>query len=114
MTELKGVQNTKEVLALVLAGVQVVKSAQADGKIDANDLGQLLTLIPTVGPAIDGIAEVPKEIGDLSGEELAELVAYISAHQALADDAKIKAVISGGLKVVAGALEVINALKKTA
>lgn len=111
-TELKGTKNTKEVLALVLAGLRVGVAAMKDGKLSFDDLIELKELIPVVGPAISDIGEVPSEIGDLSTEEAADCVAYVMAELAI-DDAKAKAVVTAGLKVAVAGYELYKAVTMT-
>lgn len=106
----KDIKNLKEVVSLVLSGVTAVKSAQADGKIGLEDLALLITLVPSLGPALEGLSDVPAELSDLSAEEVAELAAMVIAAQSV-DDAKAKALISGAFKVIGGAVEIIQGLK---
>jgi hypothetical protein len=94
-----GIKETKEALDLVLGGVKAFNGAKADGTINTQDLGQLLILMPLIQPAFDKIDQVPKEMGELSAEESAELVAHISAGLAV-DGAKAKIYIASGLKIL--------------
>lgn len=113
MTEAKGTKELKELVDLALTGVEVGVKASADGKVDVQDLGLLLTLVPTVGPAIDGIGEIPGELADLSTEEAAELVAHVMAKLAV-DDAKAREVIEKALKAAAAVYALVKAIKAPA
>lgn len=108
--ETKSTKELKEALDLVLGGISVVGQAKADGKIDMNDLAFLIQLMPKIGPALDGVGEIPSEVSDLSAEEVADMASHVMARLAV-DDAKAKALISGGFKVIGGAVEIIKGLK---
>lgn len=108
-----GTKNLTEVVDLALAGVDTFVKAKADGKIDAADLGLLLSLIPAVGPAIDGIGEIPAEIKDLDVAEAQALVAHVMAKLTITDDKAI-AVINASLKMLVAGLELAKALQKPA
>lgn len=71
----KGIQNSLEVIKFGVALAKAIDAAKADGKIDLGDLGQLFPVAPLVVPMIDGIAEVPKELGDLDDVEMEALLA---------------------------------------
>lgn len=74
-----GIENLK---AEVLAGLKTYKAivaARADGKIDANDLGLVLGLVPDYLKAIQGIPSVIPEFKDLSVAESEELIAFCMA-----------------------------------
>lgn len=107
----RDIHNIKEVVALVIASVDAVKEAKADGKIGLEDLALLMKLLPVVGPAVDGAGDIPAELSDLSAEEVAEVAAYIMSSHALGDSEKAKALISGALQIVAGAVTIIQGLK---
>lgn len=79
MTEGKGIQETKDALAFILALGDAIVKAEADGKIDASDLGLLMAVFPLAGPAFDKIGEVPAEFKDLSVAEAEELAAMVIA-----------------------------------
>lgn len=73
------VHNTKELLVFLFVLGGAVKEAKADGKINALDLGLLLKVIPTVGPAFEDIDKIPGEFKDLEDAETAELLTLIGA-----------------------------------
>lgn len=104
------VKNLKEVIDLALTGVEVVVKAKQDGKLDAADLGLLIQLVPAVGPAIDGIGEIPAELKDLDSAEAQELVAHVMAKLVI-DDPKAVAIINASLKLVVGGLDLYKALQ---
>lgn len=65
-----GIKNTQEIISLAVSLSLAVKGAQADGKINAADVGQLISVVPTIAPALEGINEIPHELKDLDAEEL--------------------------------------------
>ena len=67
------IKDTKEVINLLAVFAKVIAAANADGKIDVNDLGLLVTVLPSISPAIDGISNVPSEIKDIDESELKEI-----------------------------------------
>jgi hypothetical protein len=110
--EKTGVKDLKELVSLVLDGVSIVKDAQADGKIGFEDLGLLFKLVPEIGPAVEGIGNIPGEVTDLSEAELNDLAAFIlNHHEGVADSEKAKLLIGGALKVIAGVFQIVNGIK---
>ena len=73
------VKDLKEVITFLGALVGLFPLAMADGKIGLDDAGLLMGLVPSVGPAFEGISNVPNEFGDITVEERAELDAHIDA-----------------------------------
>ena len=108
--ETKGTKELKELLDLVLTGVEIAVDASKDGHVGVEDLGLLLKLAPVVQPAIDGIGEIPAELADLSAEEAADVVAYVMGKLAI-DDAKARLVIEKALEVLISTYELIKAVK---
>jgi hypothetical protein len=100
-----GLKETKEVLDFISAGVAAGVAIGADGKVDVQDLGQLLTVIPSVGPAFDSIALVPKEVGELDDADALELIAYVGAKLVLPGD-KAKIVLNHSLRMAHKAYEI--------
>lgn len=99
MSNVYGIAETKEALNLALGIVKGTGAVLADKKVDLNDLAEVLKLLPLIQPAFDKIDQVPKEMGDLSAEESAELVAHVMTNLAVTD-AKAKIYIGYGLKMV--------------
>lgn len=110
MSPVTGIQNTKEVFDLVLAGVDVVVKSKEDGKIDARDLQHLFILIPYVQPALDDISEVPAELLDLDTGEGAELLTKVMAKLTV-DSARARLIIEKAVKAVVSALELFAAIQ---
>jgi hypothetical protein len=108
--EAKDTKNLTEMVDLILTAVEVFGDAKADGKIDAQDLGLLLKLIPQVGPALDGAAEIPAEVKDLSAEEASALVAHVMAKLTIGDE-KARTIVEKALKLGVAGLELAAAIK---
>lgn len=110
MGETLGIQGTKSVVHLAIMLVMTVEKAKADGKIDVSDIGLLFNLIPAIGPGVEGAKAFPKEMSDLSADEVAELSAFVMSELTI-DDAKAKLVIEKALKLVGSSVELIAAIK---
>jgi hypothetical protein len=107
------IKNTKEVLDLAFAGGMAVKNALADGKIDLQDVGHLMPVIMLAGPALEDIALVPKEIGDLNAQEAQELMDYAKQKlDPILSDEALKAKINKGLKLGVSLAEFLIELAK--
>lgn len=73
----QGIKDTKEVLALGAALTRVVFEAKRnDGVIDIKDLPLVITTLPTITPALDGVGNILDEIKDLDQQEIQELIEY--------------------------------------
>jgi len=101
----KGIKDTKELLVfLFLLGAVAKEAKENDGKINYMDAILLMKLMPSVGPALDGIDQIPSELKDLDQVELDELAVTVAE--------EIKKVISKEsliTQIVAG-LELAKAL----
>lgn len=65
-------------LVLFLASfVRGVQGALADGKFGLEDLGQLMLLVPTLGPAFETIGQVPAQFADLDEADRKALIAKV-------------------------------------
>lgn len=107
--EAKGIKETKEALTLVCKAIAVGKEANADGKIGISDLPLLVKLYPAALAAFAGGDQIPAELKDLDSAEGAEIVAHVMAELTL-DNAKARAVVQAGLKVLASGYELVQAL----
>lgn len=105
-----GIKETKEALALVIGLANVASAAAKDGKIDMNDIALIFPLISKIQPAIDSVGVIPKEIGDLSSEEAAELITMVGAELAIVDE-KAKVVISQGLVTIASIAKLVQTIR---
>lgn len=67
----------KELVALVVAVVKAGQAAAADGKLDLNDLGFLMAVVPALGPALDNMGGIAAELDNWDEAHEAEMIAYI-------------------------------------
>lgn len=74
-----GVKETQELFDLGFEIAKAGKLALADGKVNFLDLGVVMPVFPKVGPAVDGIALVPKELGELDEADAKTLLDYAKA-----------------------------------
>lgn len=99
IAEAVGVQNVVEIIQFGAAVAKAIKEAKEnDGKIDFKDVGLLFPVAPLVVPMIDGIGQVPKELGDLDDAELAVLLAEVGKALGAESHAKLALQIKAGLK----------------
>jgi len=111
MSEKKGLKETKEVLDLGFALGGAVKQGLADGKLGLEDMGLLVALIPSLGPAFDGIGDVPAELKDLDSDEAKELLEYAGAKLgAVFSDEELLLKINAGLEVGLAVAKLIKVL----
>lgn len=68
------IKNTLEVVAFGVALAKAIEAAKADGKLDLQDVAHLFPVAPLVVPMVDGIGQIPKELGDLDEVELEALM----------------------------------------
>ena len=102
----------KAVVDVGVAVAGVVKNSLLDGKIDINDIGFLIPVIPTLGPFFENIGDVGNELFELDKEEMDELVAYTKPKvDAAFSDEKVKAIVSNSLRLGLHLGGLISALK---
>lgn len=111
MSEAKGIQETKDVLNLMVGIAKAVKAAEADGKIGPEDLAQLIAIFPLIGPAMDHIGDVPAEFKDLSVAEAEELAAVVVAQLPGLDNAKVASIVDAALKAAVANYGLLKAIK---
>lgn len=105
--------DTKElndVIDFALAAVKVFYAAEADGKIDLNDLALLFPLIPSAQAALSGADQIPAELKDLDPTEAAELVARVMAGFTVSDP-KARQIIDASLKFALDGFSLYKAIK---
>ena len=110
MAGTQGISNTENVVTLVLKVVGVIEQIKTEGKISVGDFALLMNLIPVVGPGLASLPAVPKELSDLSAEEVASLTAFITSSLG-GTDAKALTVITNALAVVAAVVTLIDSTK---
>jgi hypothetical protein len=105
-----GIKETKEALSAIIALANVGDMAAKDGKIDFADLPLLIGVVPKIQPAIDGSGLIPKELGDLSSAEAAEVIAFVGSELAIGD-VKAKEIISQSLVVIAEIAKLVQKIR---
>lgn len=100
-----GVKETQEVLeGSIDYGNLVASMLEDDGKISKGDLTKLLAAVPGLAvstyKAVEGIDKMPAELGELSDEEAAQLVAASVAKFGWKDE-KAKKVVYHALQIAA-------------
>lgn len=76
MGGLYGIKETTELFALGFALAKAGKDALADGKVNLLDLGAVIPVLSTVGPAIESVALVPQELGELDEQDSKSLLDF--------------------------------------
>ena len=103
------VQETKQVLDLgfALTGA-IVASKESNGGFGMEDMAKLMLVWPSVAPAVDKIADVPKELGELDSEDVKELLDHAKSRLGmhLSDEVLLKRV-SAVLKLVLSGAEAV-------
>lgn len=92
-----GIEQTKEVVRLGVSVGEAVAKAFEDKQFTIPDVRFFFPVLMKLRPALDGVVEVPKEMGDLSDEERAELVAEFSKLDIPND--KVEEAIKSGFEV---------------
>lgn len=105
-----GIQQTKELVDLLLTLNKIGHDMAADKKFDLADLAQIMQLMPVLVPAIEGVDKLPAELADLDSAEAAELVAHVATKLVTGDENATKIVLAA-LKTALGAAELGLAIK---
>lgn len=104
-----GTDDIKHLLSLLIDAGMVAKQVISDGKVGISDLGLLLKLIPDLGPAFSGLAKVPAEVKDLTADELADLVTFVTS-KVVVESQKATDIIDNALKLAVSLFGLIKAL----
>lgn len=108
MTDIK---DTKELVALIAVLAKAFKEANADGKVDVTDIAQLITIIPAIGPALEGVGTIPEELKDLDEAEINELVEQVKLIVGDLADEKYVDVVARALKAGGEIFQIVKILK---
>jgi len=112
MSEEKGIENVKELLAFGFSIGKAIIKAKEDGKVDTTDVIHLIAPIQAMIPAIDDIDELPAELSDLSEEEAEELLEHGSRLLGEVFDKEVLVMkIEAGIKFALAGLQLYTALK---
>jgi hypothetical protein len=102
-----GIQETKELLKLIIGAANAAKAVGADGKVDLNDLPAVMAVLPLLGPGIGNIGNVPAELMDVDSAEGTELVAQLAADLGMANE-KVKELVIASFKAALALAEVVG------
>ena len=92
------IQNIKELLLFVCRLVNAITKTLEDGKFKFTELVNFIGAAQAIPAAVDDIKEIPAEFKDLTEEEKAELVQYVSDEFDISND-ETEAFIEDAFKV---------------
>jgi hypothetical protein len=111
------IKELKEVVSFGLDLVNLGVSVGKDKKLDAADLGLLISSLPGLVasgiPAFSDLDKLPQELSDLSAEEASELVAFVGG-KLLLDDVKAQKVLAKSLATVYAVAALVIAIVEPA
>lgn len=107
-----GVQSSLAAIDFLVALVQAVELAEADGKITITDLIDLKDVVPTVKPFLDGLHSIPDELKDLSADEVEQLIAEAAKAFPGAQNAQVVLKVKACLAFAKAGYDVFVAFKK--
>lgn len=99
MTE--SLKETKELLKFVIDVVEAVDQSISDGALSLLDATNFVDPIFSVGAAFRGINNVPKEISELTPDQIKELCDYVTGELRLSDEKvedTVKKLLESGLR----------------
>lgn len=109
--QMYGIEETKDVVKFLCKTTNaVLESLKDDGKITIGDFPKFGSVALTLFPAFSGINEVPKELAELSEDEVTELVALVKDELDL--DENVEEVISKALTIAAEIKDLIDLVKQ--
>lgn len=113
MSGTHNISQLKEVVVLLIQGVNAQQEAMADGSLSYTDAGLIFKVLPSVAPAIEGIDQVPAELADLQSDEVDELCALVASDLQLGDALAKKKVLAV-IKWASCTVETVGALLEKA
>ena len=105
------ITETKELLDFVFTLLTSADKALSDGKFDYNDIMVIIPAFMKLGPAINDINKIPKELLDLDKEEMEELKAFVHDKFDIAND-KLEMMIKKAFEIVFTIVELLQNIKK--
>lgn len=107
-----GVDALKSIVDLGMAVAGFVKNASLDGKIDLNDIGFLIPIIPTLGPFFEKLGTIDDEFLEIDKDDEDNLVAYTKPKlDASLTDEKIREIVRHSLRIGLHVGGLLSALK---
>lgn len=109
--QMYGIEETKDVVKFLCKTTNaVLDSLKDDGKITVGDFPKFGGVAMSMFPAFSGINEVPKELAELSEDEITELVELVKTELEL--DESVEQVISKALNVAAEIKDLVDLVKQ--
>lgn len=109
--QMYGIEETKDVVKFLCKSTNaVVESLKDDGKITIGDFPKFGGVAMALFPAFSGINEVPKELAELSEDEVTELVTLVKDELEL--DENVEEVISKALTIASEIKDLIDLVKQ--
>jgi hypothetical protein len=112
MGETKDISGLKAIVDFGFAVEKDFADVLAGGKFNLAALPEFLGLIPLVQPALAGFGDAVPELEDLSGQEAADLAAYVATKGVL--PAHASKVLAKSLSVAAAAWDLIKTIQEPA
>lgn len=92
------IDNLKELVSLVFEMGEAISESLEDGKISIMDAPHFVGIFKKIGPALEGIDEIPAELADIDDAELDELIDFISEEFDI-DNEELEAKVEEGLEL---------------
>ena len=109
--QMYGVEETKDVVKFLCRMTNaIIESLKDDGKITVGDFPKFGGVAMSFFPAFSGINEVPKELSDLSKDEVTELITLVKEELHL--DENVEEVITKALAITSEIKNLIDLVKQ--
>ena len=109
--QMYGITETKDVVVFLCKSTNaVVESLKDDGKVTIGDFPKFGGVAMSVFPAFSGINEVPKELAELSEDEVTELVTLVKDELELYEN--VEEVIAKALTIASEIKDLIDLVKQ--
>ncbi|OQY70802.1 MAG: hypothetical protein B6D44_15210 [Ignavibacteriales bacterium UTCHB2] len=109
--QMYGIEETKDVVVFLCKTTNaVLDSLKDDGKITIGDFPKFGGVAMALFPAFSGINEVPKELAELSEDEVTELIALVKDELEL--DGNVEEVIAKALTIASEIKDLIDLVKQ--
>ncbi len=105
----QGIKELEDVMKLAIGMANAGVKIGEDGKVDLNDLGTAMGVLPLFPAAIDGIDKLPAEVSDLDSAEGLALLALVEADLML-PPGKAKPIVMASVKLALALSELIAAI----
>lgn len=108
-----GTKETKEAFDLGFATVGAVQCTMEDGKVGLGDIACVIPLFPKLEAGVQGLALVPKELGELDEADEADLLAYAKAKMpSVTSDEHLRRTVYACVKVGLALAHAVSVLRE--